>query len=797
MIRSYTKIAFRSLKKNKSYVIINTLGLGVALACCITAYLILAFNIEFDSFHKAEKVSKIFKIHSHIKEKDGRISQRIQSPMPMAPAAADEIAGIEKYTRYIDGGGYVRNGDVAFSENLSFVDSTFFEMFDFPLVSGSHANFKDKYSIFLDKKIATKYFAREDPIGKTMVLNFPNNKEITVTVGGVLDKVPNNTSFRFGLLLRIEHYIDIHGLKPDGWENWQQPSTFVSLTSEDQAENVTKQLNASYIKLANEKKQDMVVENYKLEAFKASQFNGDNIDVAYVGVRMNRVPMIVFGTMALLIMLIACFNLTNTSIAMTSKRLKEVGVRKTVGAARGQIVTQFLFETLMSIVLALFAGMLMAQLIVPAFAEMWELNYGLSDLSGINLFIALVSLVFIAALLAGIYPALFNSKFKPVALLKGSVTINGTNALTRVLVSAQFALSIIMLIAGVVFIQNTKFQDKVSFGYDEEKVVMVSIQNESEFKAMRDRISSNPKIEMISVSDHQVGFSNYTSPVKVDTAEYQSRHMGVGKYYFETMGFKIVEGRSFDPENASELLETVMVNKAFLKKVGLEKEPIDKVIEVHGVKRRIVGVINNHVENVYSTNEPPACLFYPSVPEAYKLLLVRVEPSDRAEIRKYLEKNWKEIFPTKPFVSYYQEDILLEGSKRTNANLKTIFLFLTFLGGLLSASGIFSLASLNVARRTKEIGIRKALGATASHIVTLINKEFVIILVTAMILGSTGGYFATDWLLTEIYEAFHVEVGLMPTVVCALAIFTIGISVTSATIIKAAKANPVNTLRSE
>jgi ABC-type antimicrobial peptide transport system permease subunit len=207
-------------------------------------------------------------------------------------------------------------------------------------------------------------------------------------------------------------------------------------------------------------------------------------------------------------------------------------------------------------------------------------------------------------------------------------------------------------------------------------------------------------------------------------------------------------------------------------------------------------VLENHVENIHDSREPDPFVFYPSQPVAYKMLLVRVAPSDRGEVQKYLEKNWKELYPTKPFDSHFQDDILLEGPKRVNTNLLKIFLFLTFLGGLLSGSGIFSLASLNVAKRTKEIGIRKTLGASANNIVALINREFAIILGVAMVLGSAGGYFATDWLLTEIY-AFHIEVTALPVITCAVAIFIIGISATTATIVKAAKMNPVKTLRSE
>ncbi len=258
--------------------------------------------------------------------------------------------------------------------------------------------------------------------------------------------------------------------------------------------------------------------------------------------RMSPEPLVIFTSMALIILLIACFNLTNTSIAMTAKRLKEVGVRKAIGAARGQIISQFLLETLITISLSLLVGLLMAQLIVPAFASMWNFPYGLEDMNGLNMFIALIILVFLSALLAGMYPALFSSKFKPTQLLKGNVKIKGTNFLTRLLVALQFALSVIVLIGGVVFIQNTRYQDNIKFGYDKEMVMTVRLQGEREFETMEKAIIANPKILSVAVSDGNVGGNNYQTPVGVDTTKYEVQAMGVGKNYFETMGLRLSEG---------------------------------------------------------------------------------------------------------------------------------------------------------------------------------------------------------------------------------------------------------------
>jgi putative ABC transport system permease protein len=795
MLKNYLRIAYRTLLRNKSYVIINTFGLGIALACCITAYLIVAYNIEFDEFHTAEKVKNVYKIHAHFTERDKQETfQQIMVPYTLGPAAAHDIAGIEKYCRFISWGGYMRSGDNAFGEEIHFVDSTFFNMFDYPLESGQHSAFKDKYSIFLTKELAKKYFGEEEAVGKTLILNFPNDKEIPVVVGGVLKKFPINNTFYFQAVIRMENFFDINNLDPNSWGDWRCPSTFVTLAPSTDAAHVSTLL-AKYVPVRNEAQKDVITKEYRLEHFNAN-FTEDDTRGAYVNMRTSFVPVLVFVSMAVMILLIACFNLTNTSIALTSKRLKEVGVRKAIGAARRQIVSQFLLETIITITLSLIVGLGFAQILVPAFSEMWNLRYGMDELSGVNLFITLLMLVFLASLLAGIYPAIFQSGFKPVALLKGSVKFSGTNMLTRSLVGLQFGISVIVLVGGVMFVRNMKYQQEVNFGYDKDNLMIVNIQNAKEYEAMRDVLMRNSKVQNIAVSAHHVTFDNYESPVQFDTTKYQSRLMGVGKNYCEVMGFKFLEGRSFNMDIQSDVLEGLVVNQAFVDKLGLT-DPLDKVIIVHGNKKRIIGVIDNHVDNLYRSKDPEPFALYGALPEQYKIFLVKVNnKSELGGVQKSAEKTWKELFPTKPFVSQFQDDAIMSNLKRLNGNLQRIFLFLTVLGGMLSASGIYSLASLSIAKRTKEIGIRKALGASVRNVLLLLNKEFVIILGIAAILGGVGGYYLTKMLMDEIY-AYHIPIGVIPIVLCGLSIFAVGILTTCSTIYKAAKSNPVDSLRTE
>lgn len=793
MIKNYLRVALRSLLKNKSYVIINTLGLGVALACCITAYLLLAFNIEFNNFHESEKVANIFCIHTLSKDKEGKVVRDDQAPIVMLPFAVDEIAGIEAYTRYMSRGGALHYGDKAFNENITYVDSTFFEFFDYPLVAGSHKSFKEKNSIFLNEELAKKYFGDEDPVGKLMVLNGDTEKQVEVLVGGVIKKYLVNNSFTFSAVMRIENFIEPTGIAIDDWGDWRNPSTYVRLTSPENAEQVGKSLG-KYIPTRNKARTDMVVESYELVPFKKT-FNEDDIHYSWSRHQLSVVPLVIFTSMAGLILLIACFNLTNTSIAITGKRLKEVGVRKAVGALRGQIVVQFLFEIVLTITLSLFVGLLMAQFIVPAFTELWRLPYGLRDLNGVNLFIALVIMIFLAAILAGMYPALSSSKLKPTMLLKGGAKVKGTNTLTRTLVALQFALSVIVLIAGVIFIQNTRFQDNIKFGYDKDEIVTVNIQSERDYEIIKNAIAGNPKIISIGSSGGNIGSNNYQTPIQLDTTKYDVQATDVGTNYFETMGLDMVEGRAFNHDNASDVEEAVIVNKAFLKKTGLVNA-IDEVIVLHDHKRRIIGVVEDHIDNLFRSKEIEPFVFYPSEKGKRSLIVVKAAKSDLPEVQKYLEKTWKETFPSRPFDSQFQDELVLGNSRRTNGNLEKIFIFITILGGLLSASGIFALASLNIAKRTKEIGIRKALGATIGNIVGLLNKEFVIVLIIAGIVGSAGGYFLIDALLNEIYS-YRIPIGIVPVFLCAALIFGIGIFTTSITILKAARSNPVDTLRNE
>jgi putative ABC transport system permease protein len=793
MYGNYLQVGWRNMLRNKSYVAINTLGLGISLACCITVYLMIAFNVEFDSFYDKEKVSDIYRFYTVGREKDGRAATDMQAPIMIGSIATSEVAGIESQCRYIQGGGVVRYDDKAFNEGIAFADSTFFQFFEYPEIAGSTTSFKEKNSVLITEKIARKYFGEEDPVGKIMTMSFLNNTEVDVLVGGVIKGSPVNNSFFFDIIMRFEHFIEFNKLSMEDWSDWRNPATFVRASSPQAATAAGKHL-AKYIPQRNKARPDFIVERFELRPFNEIVYQTD-VRMTWVMMRVPYNSLMLFIGLAGLILLIACFNLTNTSIAMTARRLKEVGVRKAIGAARSQIITQFLLETLMIVILSCAVGFLLSQWIVPAFYEMWGLPLYLENFEGLNLAIALILLMFLVAVLAGVYPAIFSSKFKPTVLLKGDAKLKGSNLFTSTLVGFQFSLSVVVLVAGIIFIQNARYQETIKFGYDKDMLLMARTQGDRDFVAMQKALLENPKVLSVAASDGMLGEAPYQTPIQIDddTVTYNVQAIGVGENFFETVGIPLKEGRflSLGVETSDKL--NVVVSEAFVKHSGLES-PVGHQFTMHGTKHTIVGVVADHVDNLQRAKLPEMFVFYAAGRHQYVSLLVRTKKEDLGEVMQSLERKWKELFPGKPFDCRYQDEVLLKFTREINTNFEKMFLFITILGMILSVSGVYSLAAQNIARRTREIGIRKALGASVRDIFGLLNREFVVVLFLAAIGGGVGGYYLTSDVISSFF-ARHIDVSFIPVVGCSLFVFIVGTITTSLVILKAAKSNPVETLK--
>ena len=793
MYRHYFKISLRQFARNKVYLLVNTLGLGIALACCIVAYLIVAYNLEFDSFHKPEKVASIFKVHAAGTNQGDYEWREIGAPIALGPAASADIAGVNRFTRFIRTPGYISHESKGFRTGISFADTSFFDLFDFPLASGNTQQFKNKSTIILSESLAQKLFGEENPIGKTVRIRFEEEKILELLVGGVLNRVSVNNTFDIRAIVPFDNYLDIMDFQPDNWSDWRNPATFLELASSENADQITQQL-ASYIPLRNEARTDNVTSSYRLEPF-LSSFDTEDVDAGYVSIRMEPLAYILLGPPAIMILLIACFNLTNISIATASQRIKEIGLRKAIGAARKEIFSQFLFETFLTMILALVVGYVVSHILVAEFKSIIDWSYGMEDLSGINLFISLILILFLTSCLAGIYPALRNSRLNPTELFKGTTNIKGTNWLSRTLVGAQFALSVIFLISGIIFSQNMRFQETMDFGYPTDELLELYLPGNTHYLAIESMVRSHPKVSSVGATRSHIGESTYSNFVEIADESHQVQVMGIGQNYLETIGLALVEGRGFNWSGNFDIENGAIVNQAFLEQIDIE-DPYQTQVVLHEVPRQIIGVVSNHIDNLQRSTDPEPFIYFPMEAEKYTSLAIRTAPGDLEKVRSDLEKSWKEQFPELPFDSQYQEDIVLDNERTVHTLFQKIFFFLTVLGVLLSVSGIFALSSLNISKRIKEIGIRKILGASVKQIVMLINREFVIILSVSAVLGIGGSIFLTDTILGSMYES-HIPIGVIPVLAGALIVFGVGLLTTTSTILRAATSDPVNSLRSE
>lgn len=791
MFSNYLRVALRNLLRNKMYVSINTLGMGISMACCLTAYLLIAFNIEFNSYFEKEEVKNLVKVIHHQIEEDGTQFKELMTPVVMAPIAAEEITNIERFSRYTSASVAISAKDEAFYETVRFADEAFFDMTHIRLIKGSTQNFKDKNTIFLTEKIATKFFGDEEPIGKIMRVKFSTEVQ-EVVVCGILEDMPLNTSFNFEVLMRIESLLKANKVNSDDWNRFNVSLLF-ELSDVNQIASVEKQLDR-FVDLYNQKVDGLKSDRYELIPFH-QKVSRNEVRQSDLRLQIPAIALYIFAALGGVILLIACFNLTNTTMALTGKRLKEIGVRKVIGSSRWQIINQFLLEMVVTLFLAVIVSFVLAQFMIPEFAAMFKLDYGLEDLNGTNILITLIGLLFISAILAGIYPALFNSKFSPIALFRSNSGIKGTNGLTRILLVFQFSLSVIMLCGGIILSKNISFQKEIDFGYAHKNLVRINIDGETTFNRLSNAIANNPKINSISVAANHIGsYNSRYRNVQLDTLKISTDSYTVGANYFETLGMQLLEGRYFEDGSLNDGESSVIIDQNFVSKYGLTN-PLGAVLKFRDTNYQVIGVVSNHLSSLKELRSSHY-IYFMAKPEHYSWLVLNTGKSNREELKKEVEKVWKKLFPGTPYQADLQEDVILSDSNEFNGSLKTVFLFLTILGSMLSASGIYALANLNAQKRSKEIGVRKVLGASISNIISLVNQEFVIILLIAIMLGSAASYLLIEELMKSLYAQYQ-PVNFESVLVGGLTILLVGLLTTSGTIYRAASIDPVKTLKEQ
>jgi ABC-type antimicrobial peptide transport system permease subunit len=722
--------------------------------------------------------------------------------MPMADAIKTDFTDIAKVFRFESHIFSVRdiNLDKIFSTSVSYADSGFLESFTFPLISGSLSGYHELENAIVTQEYARKFYGNENPIGKVLTVFDDTGMSFNFTIAGVVQKAPQNSSVHFEVLVGFDNRFRMYDDNVKGnWGAFAQ-ATFLYFDNPDQVSKV-EPLLSKYVAVQNEARPDFIISEYLLSpmnnhAHISNDVRSDNLRNALIPAAV-LTPQI----MALLILLVACFNFTNTAIANSNRRLKEIGVRKVMGGSRKQLIIQFMVENLAVCFLAILISIVIASYLVPVYSAMWQgMELEMNFEEDIWLYVFMIAMLVFTTILAGLYPSIYISKYEPVSILRGSLSIGVSSRLTKVLLATQYTFTVIAMFASVAFIQNARYQNTLDMGYDREQIIGISVLNENEYQKIQASMVANPDIQEIASAKNHIGRGNYGLTLKNQDVDVKANMMDVGIGYLETMGLGLVEGRLFSNElEASDYKNSIVVNERMVEEFDWT-EPIGQRVSINdSTTLTVIGVVKNfHMYGFWAPIQPVGLRLTSLKFEddgTYSFIIAKTNLDKTREVYDYLEDEWNNKIPNKTFGGFFQDD-LLNQAKEVNNNIMMIFVFLGTVAIVLSCLGMFTLVSINVIRRIKEIGVRKVLGGSISNIVFLINKDYLLLLFISSTLGVIFGYYMIDSLIASIFS-YYKTMDVITFSIPIVTIILVSLAIASFRTLKTALVNPVTSLRYE
>ncbi|MGW8315307.1 MAG: ABC transporter permease [Bacteroidales bacterium] len=787
MFRIFLRLASRNVFRNLAYVIINVTGLGLALAICIVAWLNYRFDRDFDKDQPNR--DRIFHIE-HTQLIDGSEQSFASTPIHLGPAASEDIPGIEKMTRITRDlvGTLIRAGENEKYAGLIYADPEIFDVFDFPLLAGNKESAHNIQSIFITQQLATFLFGDQDPLGKSIKV-----WEDPYVVAGVLENHPLNSSFQFEAVVPIQGFFSHNQMNETHWGNIYACNTFILTDNAGQAAAIEKSLQ-QYVPAVNGANFHQVTRFY-LAPFSKMAHQGRKINGHTFQPSLHPAAVIPPAIAALCILLIACFNFAGTSVSMAGKRMREIGIKKVAGSGKGRLILQFIWETMLLMVFVFIMALFFAHFLVPAYSNMWEflvLSFSLRNDPELVIFI--LSVFSLTAIGSCAYPAYYVSSFNPVTVLNKSFRMGNPGWISRGILILQFAIATLALYTWLIFMQNKEYQQHFDAGYDASSIIQLHGEDR-EIRLFREEIRDHPGIVSTSLSI-QGPFFNTMKFRYQDSILLAKLHF-LDTAAFRTLGLRILEGRPFEPETmATDAADAVIINKMFVDQIGM-KMPVGERIWLNDtVPYVVVGIMENMLKEGTMTNEIN--------PEVYRLadasqsaggLCIRTLPTSRNQIWQYLEKQWKIWLPDTPFRAV-EGDVYTEASLYIIRKILSIAAFLLLIAVILSVAGLYAQISLRISSRTREIGIRKAFGASVQQVIGWLNQEFMVLISLGAITGILCGCFLNKVLINSIWNYFPTP-DIMTFMLPVLFIFFIAVITVSGKVYHAATRNPARTLKYE
>jgi putative ABC transport system permease protein len=809
MLKSYLKIALRNLLRQKLYAFINIFGLALGVACCLLILLFIAHEWSFDKYHsRADRLYRAIIIEHKV---DGGIEGMAYQPLPLGSALQDEYPEIERTIRIFAGGGAVSYGDKHFAEGFIFTDPAFFEVFDFPLLKGDPANaLNDPNAVVITRRIAEKYFGGENPIGKQLVTkNWRGQVDVIVT--GVAENPPDNSSIQFDFAMHITKFPQ-YERNLTRWRNFNG-SVYVLLKEGAEGKALESKLAPFVTKYWGDMRKDEQERGVLAKRDDALQLRLQPMAAMHLDTSVGSSPepvsnpmcaMILAG-IAVLVLAIACINFVTLAVGRSTSRAREVGVRKVLGAFRQQLVRQFSGEALLMSTLALVLGMMLAELFLPAFNHFAQKDLSLQQLSGGWALLVMAALPPVIGLLAGSYPAAFLSRLQPVAVLKGALQLRQKSVLTRLLVIFQFGLAIFLIVCAIFIVRQQHFIAARNLGYNPEHVIAIksfggaSKDGGQKMLRLREALAGYPQ-HVLNVTGASAAFNKGwdLNSFTHEGVERSAFIFGVDDDYLDMLGIPLIAGRNFSRERQSDLMNSVIVNEALVREYGWQEPIIGRRLSGWNEDKvpggpTVIGVVKDyHFLSLHRRIQPAVLLMDPDF--GINDILVRVSATNIPATIKLIEEKWRTIAPNTPFdFTFVNEDI--QRQYETDRRWQQIISCSAVFAVMLACLGLFGLATLAAASRTKEIGIRKVLGASVTRVVTLLAREFALLVLLANLLAWPFAYFVMTKVLQN--YAYRIEIGGWVFALSGgLALF-IALATVSTQAIKAALANPVEALRYE
>ncbi len=805
MLKNYIKIAIRNMFRNRLYSLINLFGLALGLAACLMIWLWVQDELSYDRFHANAK--RIFRVERKVDFRDLH-GQTPTTAGAYGPALISDYPEIINYARLHRNELSIKDQKNVFhKQRLIVADNSIFEIFDFHLERGDpKAALIQPKSMVLSRANALKYLGTEDAVGKSVTVDWGGSlADFQIT--GILEEIPHNSHVRFDVLASISSYPQ---KQINTWSN-NFLYTYVLVqkgTDTKELENkfsgfLTKYMAADFAKILGPEAD--VNDIFQLKLYPLLDIHLHPAQEFEIEPQGSLSSVYIFSAIAVLILVIACINFMSLSTARANKRSREVGIRKTIGAQKNQLRGQFLGESVLLAFMASILAVLLIRGFIPVFNAISGKALSLGALFQGSNWVVLVGITLAAGLLAGLYPALYLTRFDPAKVLKGGAQSgSGKSVFRRSMALFQFVISIALIIGTLVIFKQMEFVQNKSLGFDKENVVLLPADSRTvhqNIEAFKNVLADDSRIKSIAVSSNVPGNAMFsdTAYKRPDTDEVFSLvFMSVDYDFVDTYGFKVVQGRAFSKEFSTDSAGAIMINRAAAREIGYTPgEAVGKkllrFLSFDEFKEfTIVGVVEDfHFKSLHRIIEP--CLFVLD-PDDFDLISVRVLPGDVRGTIGFIQKKWGEIFPGEQF-EYNFLDNRIDLLYKSEGRMRSIFLIFSILSVFVACLGLFGLATFTAEERTKEIGVRKVLGASAVNILLLLSKEFSKWVLVANLFAWPIAYLVMKrWLQNFAYQT---DIGLWPFLLSALLIMIIALLTVSYQSVKAALVNPVDCLKYE